>query len=108
MTPFLRGFVEELALTKVAGILGGAAKFVAKHPMATLGGGAVLGMTGYQAVNAYRSGREEGSKPKYLAASANQPSDAAFTNYHGLFNHELPEAQKKKLSENAKPELMRR
>lgn len=108
MTPFLRGFVEELALTKVAGVLGGAAKFVAKHPMATLGGGAVLGMTGYQALNAYRSGREEGSKPKYLSASPGQPSDAAYTNYHALFGHDLPDAQKKKLSENAKPELMRR
>lgn len=106
MTPFLRGFTDELV--KHAGLLGGAVKFVAKHPMATLGGAAIAGMTGYQAVNAYREGQEAGSRPQQLQATPGHPSDAAYTNYHQLFGHDLSPTDKAKLSENFKPELARK
>lgn len=105
MSPFLAGFADEL--TKVA-VLGGLGKLVAKHPIKTLGAGALVGLTGYSAAQGYKRGKEPGEKPRYLMAGKEGPSPVYSTNYHQLFEHELKPHERKKLSENFKPDLVRR
>ena len=105
MSPFAHGFVDEFI--KCAGLLGSVGKLVTKHPVKTLGGAALLGITGVSARNAYNQGLGLTERPRFLQAAPGAPSEAHFTNFHELFPHELSEKQKAALSKNVKPELMK-
>ena len=107
MTPVLAGFTDELV--KTAGALSGVGKFIMNHKMLTLGGAAVLGLSGYQAMQAYTQGREVGQAPQYLSATPENPSPAFYANFHEGLPHPKSPSEVNALSENLKDEsLLRR
>jgi hypothetical protein len=117
VTPFLRGFGDELVkCAGVLGALGGVGKLVAKHPLIAMTAGMTAIGTGMAARNAYKEGLQGGEKPRYLAASVDpgsgraQASDAAYTNYHPLFaENETPKrGQLRRLSRHYHPNAFKR
>lgn len=99
---FLAAFADEVE--KVAGIgglvadaLSPAAKFVAKHPMATIFG-AVPAVAG--AAKAYAGGVSGGSGERVLDATSGHPSAYSDVNFHELIPHKLQPWEKFRLSRN--------
>lgn len=99
---FLAAFADEVE--KVAGIggviadaLAPAAKFVAKHPMATIFG-AVPVAAG--AAKAYAGGLKGDDKEPVLQATAGHPSAYSDVNFHELIPHKLQPWEKFRLSRN--------
>jgi len=83
VTPFLGGFVDELA--KHASALGALKRvggFAVKNPLLALGGTATLVGTGLAARGGYREGLAGGEKPRYLHATKDSPSRAALINWN--------------------------
>ena len=115
MSSFTAGFADELC--KLGGIGGGLLKktlgFVTKNPMKALGVGMVVAPTIMAAKSGYESGLEGGEKPRYLAAGRDEtgaihPSEAAYVNYHQLFEHKPRPDQVRALSKYYKPEEFHR
>ncbi len=109
MNAFLNGFADELV--KEA-ILGGALKsvggFALKHPLIGLSGLMTVGATAAGAAGAYKEGLKGGERPRYLAASADAPSEAAYTNYHQLFEHKPTPKEVVSLSKNYRENAYKR
>lgn len=109
MIPSLSSFSDELIkLGFIGGAIGGAGKFLMKRPMLALGLLPTIGFTAYATNKAYKEGLQMGERPRYIEANSSTPSDAFFTNYHELFPHDLSSNQKKQISNNLKPELLKR
>jgi hypothetical protein len=105
VSPFLAGFASEFK--KLGGVITGIGKTIAKHPIQSLVvGGAALG-TASQATRAYREGISGGQKARYLAAGVEGPSQAAYTNYHDAFPHEMKPWEKRRLSWNFNDDKLR-
>lgn len=105
MNAFLNGFVDEI--TKEAGIARSIAspawKVLKKHPFLSLMGGSIVASTALSAAQARREGLRGGEKGRYLHATRDSPSRAAFTNYHQLFKHKPSKKQVARLSKHHKP-----
>jgi hypothetical protein len=112
------GFVTELIkLGGLAGLGGGLLKktvgLAAKHPLKALGVGMIVAPTALAYQNARKQGLEGGEKPRYLAAGRDESgriraSEAAYTNYHDLFEHKPHPREVRALSKNYKPEAFSR
>lgn len=108
MTPFHRGFTDELVKTALLGGLGSVAKLVARNPMTALGVATVAGGTGIAATRGFKEGLHGGEKGRYLSASKYGPSEAAYTNYHPMFEHKPTRASWRGLHEFYRPGAFRR
>jgi hypothetical protein len=116
--PSAASFSNELTkLGGIGGLLGGALKktvgVVARNPMKALGVGMIAVPTAMAYQSAREQGLQDGEKPRYLAAGRDEagnirPSEAAYTNYHQLFEHKPSQRQAKQLSKNYKPEMFAR
>lgn len=98
MSHLLNGFTDELI--KVAGVgraLGGLFKLVKKHPVASISLPLIGASTVAAGVQGHAEGRA-GGKGRYLRAGPEGPSRAAYTDYHGLFEHKPTEKEKKRLT----------
>lgn len=107
-------FIDEL--TKLGGIGGALSKVVglaAKNPLKTLGVGMIVAPTAMAYHAASKQGLEGGEKPRYLAAGRDEsgrirPSEAAYVNYHDLFEHKPHPREVRALSKNYKPDMFTR
>lgn len=115
MSLITAAFADELE--KLGGILGRVLKkglgTVAKHPMKALGVGMVVAPTIMAAKGGYESGMQDGEKPRYLSAGRGDDgkihaSEAAYTNYHQLFEHKPSASEVRALSKHYKPEMFQR
>ena len=122
MSYITAGFADELIkLSSLGGaMLGGTANvlkkgvgMVARHPLKALGVGMIAIPTVMAANSAYQGSRQGAEQPRYLAAGRDESgriraSDAAYTNYHELFDHKPSAKQVKALSRNHRPEMFNR
>jgi hypothetical protein len=108
VTGVRHGFGDELIKLSVLGALGGLGKLVARHPMQALGVGMLAGSTGVAGASGFAKGLRGGEKGRYLAASKHGPSQAAYINYHPLFEHKPTRAQLLRLHEHYRPGAFRR
>ena len=87
MNPFLNGFADEL--TKTSGALG----WMVKHPLASMAAVTIPVAAGGAAIAGWKKGKLGPGGRRYLAASKDNPSPAAFANYNQLFKQ--PSAKQK-------------
>lgn len=106
MSPFLAGFATELV--KVSGLAGSVGRFVVKHPMISATAALTAGATAASAGSAYKEGLRGGEKPRYLGASAEGPSEAAYANYNQLFERPQTRRQVRELSKHYKESKFQR
>jgi len=95
------------------GLLKKTVGLAARNPMKALGVGMIVAPTVMAASSAYKGGMQPGEKGRYLAAGRDgsgriRASDAAYTNYHELFDHKPTPKQVRALSKNHKPEMFNR
>ncbi len=88
MSAFVDGFGDELIKVAVLGGLKRMGKFTVKHPLLTLGAGATIAGTALAARAGHQQGMSGEEKKRYLAATKDSPSRAAFTDYNSLFGTE--------------------
>jgi hypothetical protein len=108
MNHFLNGFVDELEKTATAaGALKGAFGFAKKYPTISLSTPMILGGTYYAAKAGAEKGRS-GAKGKYLTATKDRPSDAAFANYNDLFDRKPSEKEARRPTRKYKESAFKR
>ena len=108
MNHFFAGFADELQKTATAaGALKGAFSFAKKYPTIALSAPMILGGTYYAAKAGAEKGRS-GSKGKYLKATKDRPSDAAFANYNQLFDTKPSEKKARRPTRKYKESAFKR
>jgi hypothetical protein len=105
MNHLLNGFADELV--KVAGVGKSLFKVVRKHPIASLMGASILASTGLAAHQGYKSGLHGAERGRFIRATRDSPSQAAFINYHQLFKHKPSQKEVERLSEHHREKTFR-